>query len=331
MKINKKTFLPPLLIFALFFSAVASLAFSGLSAGEAVSMQNGLIAVFLKSAQTSIAAAMADSAIFVLQNIILPLLPFLLLSALGFSAVLRFKPGTKKLAAALAASAACALAMSLVLGVTPAILIISLGYFALLLPIEFEERKTGFMTGYAFVSYMFRYLNIAVAVAVFAAILMVPDFDKAAERQMISGVGALLPDIGQLQQAQNDAASSFINEASASVNNIVETNYAALPESNRSYCAGFKGSINSGVDSYKSQLLSQLQTGNASIGTEQLAQEVFSKVGVFSAIAKATPLIAALSLLALLELIKPLLALAGGAAYSLTAKKFGKAESENLR
>jgi len=324
MEIDKKTFLPLVLIFALFFSAVASLMFTGLSAGDAVSMQNELIAVFLKSIQSSIVAAIADSAFFILQKIILPLLPFLLLSALGFSAVLWFKPGTKKLAAALAASAACVLALSFVLNITPAILIISLGYFALLLPIEFEERKTSFRTGYAFVSYIFRYLNIAVAAAVFVAILAMPDFDKSAEQQMISSINALLPDIGQLQQAQNDAASSFITQASASVNNIVDAEYAALPGGNRSYCSGFKSGINSGIDSYKSQLLSQLQSGNASIGTEQLAKDVFSKVGVFSAIAKALPLIAALSLLALLELIKPLLALAGAAAYSLAAKRFGK-------
>lgn len=324
MKIDRKTFLPPLLIFALFTLAMASLAFSGLSAGEAVLMQNGLIAVFLKSAQISIIAAIADSAFFIMRNIILPLLPFLALSALGFSAVLWFKPDTKKLAAALAASAGCALALSLVLGVTPAILIISLGYFALLMPIEFEERKTGFRTGYAFVSCAFRYLNIAVAVAVFAAILMMPDFDRSAEQQMISGVGALLPDIGQLQQAQNEAASSFINQASASVKNIVDSEYSSLAADKQAECSRFKDNVNAGVDSYKSQLLSQMQTGNASIGTEQLAQEVFSKVGVFSAIAKATPLIAALSLLALLELLKPLLALAGGAVYSLAARKFGK-------
>ncbi|MFZ3077888.1 MAG: hypothetical protein WA139_05505 [Candidatus Aenigmatarchaeota archaeon] len=324
MKIDKKTFLPPALIFGVFTLAVASLAFSGLSAGNAVSMQNELMAIFLKSVQSSIVAAMADSAFFILQKIILPLLPFLLLSALGFSAVLWFKPDTKKLAAALAASAACVLALSLVMNITPAILIISLGYFALLLPIEFEERKTIFKTGYAFSSYMLRYLNIAVVVAVFAAILTMPDFDKSAEQQMISGVSILLPDIGQLQQAQNDAASSFVTQASASVNNIIDSEYSLLATGKRMECSQFKDNVKTKVDSYKSQLLSQFQSGNASIGTEQLAKDVFSKVGVFSAMAKATPLIAALSLLALLELIKPLLALAGGAVYSLLNKRFGK-------
>lgn len=324
MEIDKKTFLPLVLIFGLFTLAVISLAFSGLSAGNAVSMQNGLIAVFLKSAQSSIVVAIADSVFFILQNIILPLLPFLLLSALGFSAVLWFKPDTKKLAAALAASAASVLALSLVLNITPAILIISLGYFALLLPVEFEERKTSFKTGYAFVSYMFRYLNIAVAVAVFAAILAMQDFDRSAEQQMISGISIMLPDIGQLQQAQNDVASSFITQASASVNNIVDNEYSLLAAGKQIECSQFKDNVKTGVDSYKSQLLSQLQAGNSSIGTEQLAQDVFSKVGVFSAIAKATPLIAALSLLALLELIKPLLALLGGAVYSLLNRKFEK-------
>jgi len=324
MKIDRKAFLPPVLIFGLFTLAVASLAFSGLSAGGAVSMQNELMAVFLKSVQSSIAAAMADSAFFILQKIILPLLPFLVFSALGFSAVLWFKPDTKKLAAALAASAACVLALSLVLNVTPAILIISLGYFALLLPIEFEERKTSFKTGYAFASYMFRYLNIAVAAAVFVAIVAMPDFDKNAEQQMISSINVLLPDMGQLQQAQNDAASSFVTQASASVNNIVDSEYSLLATGKQMECSQFKDNVKTGVESYKSQLLSQFRSGNASIGTEQLAKDIFSKVGMFSAMAKAIPLIAVLSILALLEFLKPLLALLGGAVYSLAAKKFGK-------
>lgn len=324
MENGKKTFLPLALIFVAFVFAATSVAFSGLSAGKAVSMQNELISVFLKSLQYSIIAAIADSAFFILQNIILPLLPFLILSALGFSAALRFKPDAKKLAAALAAAAASVLAVSFVLNVTPALLIVSLGYFALLLPIEFEERKTSFRTGYAFVSCMLRYLNIAVAVAVFAAILTMPDFDKAAEQQMISGVTALLPDMGQLQQAQNDVASSFINQASASVKNIVDNEYSSLPSGKQTECSQFKDNVKIDVNTYRTQLLSQLQSGNSSIGTEQLAKDVFSKVSLFSAMAKATPLIAALSLLALLEFLKPAFAMIGGAVYSLAARKFGK-------
>lgn len=324
MKIDKKALIPPALISGTFALAVASLAFSGLSAGNAVSMQNELTGVFLKSAQSSVVAAIADSAVFILQKIILPLSPFLVLSALGFSAVLWFKPDTKKLAAALAASAAFVLAISFALNITPALLIISLGYFALLLPIEFEERKTGFKTGFAFASYMFRYLNIAVAVAVFAAISAMPDFDKSAEQQMVSGVAALLPNINQLQQAQSEAAIKFIDQASGSVKNIVDNEYFAMGADAQAACSRYRDSVKSGVESYRTDLMARLQDGNADIGTEQLAQEVFSKVGIFSAMAKALPLITALSLLALLELLKPAIALIGGAAYSFAAGKSRK-------
>lgn len=320
----KKTFLPPALIFGAFAFAATSIAFSGLSAGKAISIQNELVSVFLKSLQSSVVAAIAASALFVLQNIILPLLPFLMLSALGFSAVLWFRPGTKELTAVLAAVAASVLAVSFVLNITPALLIVPLGYFALLLPIEFEERKTSFRTGYSFVSCMLRYLNIAVAIAVFAAILTMPDFDKAAEREMISGVTALLPDMGQLQQAQGEVASSFINQASASVKNIVDSEYSTLAADKQPACSQFKDNVKADVDAYRAQLITQLQSGNSSIGTEQLAKDVFSKVSMFSAMAKAIPLIAALSLLALLEFLKPFFALVGGAAYSMLNRKFGK-------
>ncbi len=329
MNIDKKTFLPPLLIFALFFSALASLMLSGLSVSKAVAMQNDVTSIFLKSIQSSNAiTAIADSGIFVLQNAVLPLLPFLLFSSLGFLAVLFFRVGTKKLAASLAGVFVSVLALVFA-GQNPALLIIPLGYFALLLPIEFGEKKTNFKTGYAFSSFMLRFLNIAVAIAVFAAVFTMPNFDNVAEQQMISGAAALLPDINELQQAQNAIASDFINQASASVKNIVSNEYSALTEEKRTQCSEFNKAINSEIDSYKSQILSQLQAGNASIGTEQLAKDVFSKVGIFSAMAKALPLTAALSLFILLEMLKPLLGLIGGAVYSLAARKFGKSLTAN--
>lgn len=324
MEFDKKTFLPPLLIFALFFSATASLLFTGLSVNKAVSMQNDITAIFLKSIQSSVVAAIFDSVVYVLQNAVLPLLPFVLFSTLGFLAVLFFRIETKKLALALAGVFASVLILAFVLGQNPALLIIPLGYFALLLPIEFEERKTAFRTGYAFVSYMLRFLGMAAAIAVFIAILMMPDFDKAAEQQMISSVAAMLPDINQLQQAQADVASSFISKASFDVKNIVDNEYSALTAAKQAECSQFKDSVKSEVDSYKSEILSQMQAGNASIGTEQLAQQVFSKIGIFSATAKATPLIAAISLFVLLEFLKPFFAMFGGAVYSLLNRKFGK-------
>lgn len=321
---DRKTILQTALIFALFFVALASLALSGPSIGRAISMQNGLTAVFLKSAQSSVVVAIADSVSFVLANAVLPLLPFLVLSTLGFLSVLWLKPDPKRLAAALAGVAALMAVLALAAGQGPALFIISLGYLALLLPIEFEEKKTDFVTGRAFASYMLRFVSVAAAVAVFAAVLLMPDFDKVAEREMISSVTALLPDMQQLQQAQNEVASSFVAQASSDVKNIVGAGYAALPPEKQAQCSGFRDSTDAGIDSYKSRILSQLRAGNSTIGTEQLAQQVFSRVGIFSAIAKSLPLIAAVSLFVLLEVLKPLLALFGGAVYSLVNRRFGK-------
>lgn len=323
MVLDKKTIIPPFIIFALFLLAVTSLMLTGLSVNKAISMQNDITAIFLKSVQSSVVTAIVDSVFYVLQSAVLPLLPFVLFSTLGFLAVLFFRIETKKLALTLAGVFASVLILVLA-GQNLALLIISLGYLALLLPIEFEERKTAFKTGYAFVSYMFRFLGTATAMAVFIAILMMPNFDKVAEQQMISGVTALLPDIKQLEQAQASVASSFINEASFDMKNIVDDKYSALTTAKQAECSGFKDGVKSGVDSYKSRILLQMQAGNASIGTEQLAQQVFSKVGIFSATAKATPLIAAISLFVLLEFLKPFFALVGGAVYSLLNRKFGK-------
>ncbi len=325
MEFDKKAFFPPLLVFALFTLAITSLMLSGLSISRAISMQNEVVAVFLSSLQSSSAvSAIADAGIFILLNAVLPLLPFLAFSTLGFVAVLFFQIETKKLALALAAVAACALAFMLALNQSPALLVIALGYFSLLLPIEFEERKTAFRTGSAFASSMLRYLNIAVAAAVFLAVLVMPNFDSVAEQQMISSINTLLPDMGQLQQAQNQVAITFIDQASASVKNIVDNEYFLISADSQIACSEYKDNVKDGVESYRTDLMTQLQSGNSSIGTEQLAQEVFSKISIFSAMSKALPIIAALSLLVLLEFLKPLLSLLGGAVYSVAAKKYEK-------
>ncbi len=324
MEPDKKELFSMMLVFLLFALAITSLAFSGLSVNRALSMENDVTGVFLKSAQTSIAAAIFDSGVFILQNAVIPMLPFLVFSALGFFAILFFRVEAKKLAVASAAVLALTAAYVLALAQSPALMIIPLGFIVPILPLEFEERRSAFRTGYAFVSRMIHYLNIFLALAIFTAIFILPDFDKVAEEQMISSVGALLPDAGQLQQAQSGIASNFINQASASVKNIIDNEYSSLPSGKQTECSQFKDSVKIDVESYRTQLITQLQSGNSSIGTEQLAKDVFSKISLFSAIAKALPLIAALALFALLELIKPLFAAIGGIAYHLAAGKSGK-------
>ncbi len=309
---------PPLMIFALLSAAIASIAFSGLSVEKAVFVQNEAAALFLNSLRAGALDAIVSPAAFVIQNAALPLLPFLVLSVLSFAAAFLLKPGIKALAASLAMLTAFALFMIFALGTSPALFIVTLGYFALLLPFKFDGHRTRFMSGYAFSSSMLRCLNLAAAAAIFAAVLMFPNLEKVAERQMVSGAASFLPDESRMR---NDFAGALASQASSAMKNIIDSEYSAIPPDKQAACSQFRDSLKSGADSYKASMLSQLRTGNSSAGAGQLAQEALSGTGVFSMMAGALPFTAALSLLALLELLKPLLAALGGALYSAADKK----------
>ncbi len=321
---NIKGIAPPLMIFALLAAAIASLMLSGLSVEKALSVQNGAAALFLNSLQAGAMNAAVDAAVFVVQGAILPLLPFFALSVICFVSVLWLKPGIKMIAVSLAMLSAFVLAMVLALGASPALFIVMFGYFALLLPSELDERKTKFRVGYAFSSSMLRYVNLAAAAAIFAAILLLPNLEKVAGQQMVSGAVSFLPDENQMQSAQNDFASALAGQTSSAMKNIIDSEYYAIPENKQTACSGFRDRLKSGADAYGTSLLSQLSAGNSSAGAGHLAQEALSGTGVFSMMANALPFVAALSLLALLELLKPFLAALGGAIYSLAAKKAGQ-------
>ncbi len=295
-------------IFALFFSAVLVLIFSGLSLAKAISLQNDLSILFFQELQSKeIFAAIVSSLLFTLQNT-LPLLPFVVFSSLGFLSILYFKPDTKYLVVVLTA----VLISSILVKFSIALAIICLGFFpsALLLK-NIEERKTAFKTASYFISSCIRWQNIFIAIAVFAGIFLMPNFEAVAQQGMLSSISALLPQ--DLQAAQTQAVTTLISQYTLSAKNIVDNEYfkAGSPQQ----CEDFRSSVKSSLDSYKAQATAQIENATAQ---QQLELPQF---GFLSAFTKTVPLTSAIAILFLLELLKPILAVAFAAIYKFAKEK----------
>lgn len=310
-----KKFLPQILIFSLFFIGIISLIFSGLTITKAIIFQNEITSIFLTGLQTDVLTALIDVTFYILSNIVLPLLPFLIFSVAGVLSLLYFSPTNKELLIILTA----VLFLSLLIKPSVVIGIICLGFF-ILIPIEFEEKKSFFKTARHMVSKSIRYFNISIAVALFFGIFLLPNFEKVSEEQMLNSINTMLPDIQELQEVQTSIAKGFIEQAYTDVNTIVDNEYVKLSQDVQTECVGLRDNIKTEVDNYKNSVFTQLETGEK-LGAEETAKEVFSKIGMFSAISKSIPLTSAISIFFLLEFLKPLLALIGGFVYSVIRRK----------
>lgn len=299
------------LVFVLFFSAVLSLVFSGLSLTKAISLQNEVSVLFFQELQSKeVSAALVSSISFILNNAVLPLLPFIFLSVIGFSSIIYFKPETKYLFAVLTA----VLAASVLIKFSLAIAIICLGYFpsAILLK-GLEEKKTAFKTASSFTSSCLRYLNIFIALGVFLGILMMPNFEKLAEQGILSSISGLLPQ--DLQQAQAGLVKTFVEQNMLSAKNIVDNEYAMLGAPQQ--CKDFRDNVHAGLENYKTQVIAQLQ--NISVGQQDLSQ--LPQFGFLSVFTKTIPLTAAIAIFFLFELLKPLFAAFAGLIYKFAKEK----------
>ncbi len=296
-----------IIIFLFFFSAVLTLILSGLSLAKVISLQNDLSILFFQELQSKeIFSALVSSLIFAFQSAILPLLPFVIFSSLGFLSMLYFKPEVKYLLAVLTA----VLISSILIKFSIALAIICMGFFPSALFFRQEERKTAFKTASAFISSCIRWQNIFIATAVFFGIFLMPNFESLAEQSMLSSISTLLPQ--DLQAAQTEAVRTLVDQCTLSAKNIVENEYikSGAPQQ----CENFRNSAQSALDNYKAQATAQIE--NATVQQLELPQ-----FGFLSAFAKSIPLTSAIAVLFLLELLKPLFVSLFSLIYSFAIRK----------
>lgn len=303
-------------LFAIFFLSISSLAFSGLSTSRAMSMQNDIMNLFVSEAAANILSALASVALYTIQAL-LPLLPFLVFSAIGFFLILYLNADYKILSAALV----CVALLSFLVKPSLAILLAALGFLpSLLIKKTFEPRSTALKSVNAFVSSCLRWLNIFVVAGLFFAIYATPDYDKIAEQQMLQSMNSFIPDLGKLQQYQTEQAKEFVDQAYTGLRLAGDVEYANLSLALQTECSPAKDAIYKGIENYKNAIISQLGGGGTEIGAEQLTEQVIKATPALSAVFKALPLLTAVSLLFLLELLKPFLVLLAGAAFLLLSR-----------
>lgn len=298
------------LIFTFFFFAVLTLIFSGLSFAKAISLQNDVSILFFQELQSKeIFSAVISSTSFILQSAILPLLPFLIFSSIGFLSVLYFRPDVKYLLAALTA----VLIASIMVKFSPVIAIICLGYFpSVILLKNMEEKKTAFKTSSSFISSCLRWQNIFVAIAVFLGIFLMPNFDSIAQQGMLSSIRGLLPQ--DLQAAQTEAIKTLVEQNIDNAKTILNSEYIKTGASQQ--CEDFNNNVQSALDNYKTQMVAQMENATAQVDISQLPQ-----IGFLSVFAKTIPFTSAIAIFFLLELLKPLSAALAGIFYKFAKEK----------
>lgn len=304
------------LLFTIFFLSMIALVFSGLSVSRALTAQNDVMNLFVLEAGKNIVSAIVAAAFYILQTL-LPLLPFLILASIGFFLILYLQTDYKILLAALAS----VIILSFAIKPSLAVLLAAAGFLpSLLIKKTFEPRPTALKSVNAFVSSCLRWLNIFIVAGLFFVIYAIPDYDKIAEQQMLQSMNSFIPDFGKLQQYQTQQVKDFVNQAAVGLKLAGDAEYAALSQSIQTECTPAKSAIYQGIDNYKNAIISQLESGGTEIGAEQLTQQVIKATPALSAIFKALPLIAAVSLLFLLELLKPFLALLVGAVFLILSR-----------
>ncbi|NOZ81641.1 MAG: hypothetical protein GXO63_00615 [Candidatus Micrarchaeota archaeon] len=298
---DRETFLRFFVLFAVFFAANVSLILSGLNMVKAIELQNGLTKVFFENLKTDPISPVVSSVIFVFSEVVLPLLPFLALSVLSVVLVLRFVPSNTEIAAAVIMAAV----LAFIFKPTVAMLLVSLGFLALI-PITVEESKP-FRTGYSAASSFLRYFSLFLCAAVFFGMITMPNFTEVAKEKLLEGIKLILPTSEEISSLQTEVAKSYIEKGANDVKNIVEMNFASLDDEKKQACSGFKESVISGIDEYKSGLTENLQTL-----PETVSDKLVSQLGIFTAIANSTPILSAISFFFLLELLRPVISALGG-------------------
>jgi len=304
-----KTIIPSII----FFIAVLYLIYSGLTISKAIESQTEVFSIFVNSlAEKDILLALSESLSYVILNIILPLLPFLFLIAFGFLTLFWFKIEIKFLFAAQILFLVASFFLSnFSITILLTYIGIIIGNFVLLK--TFQPSKKIFLTGSSLTSKGLRFLNMFLAVGLFFSLYV--NF-QSYEGQIIESnanlIETVVPTTTQLQDFQLEIVNTTADELKLSIQN----QYELAPSGTKEQCKPVYDSIIAGVEDYKNQMNERMK--DQEIGDIQ--EEVIQSFPIIGQLINATPLFLAISLFALLEVLRPIVSLLFGAVHSLATK-----------
>lgn len=298
----------------IFFIAVLYLTYSGLTISKAIEFQSETFSIFMKSlAEKDVLLALSESISYIFLNIILPLLPFLFLIAFGFLALFWFKIETKFFFAAhILFLLATFFLSNFSITVLLAYIGIIIGNFVLLK--TFEPSKKKFLTGSSLTSKGLRFLNIFLAVGLFFGLyLNFQSYEGLIIESNVNLIRTVAPNATQLQNFQLEFVNSTVDELKQSIQN----QYDQAPSETKEQCKPVYDSIIIGIEDYKNQVNERMKAQEVG----DIQEELIRSFPIIGQIINATPLFLAISLFALLEILRPFIALIFGIIYSLIKSK----------
>jgi len=302
----------------LFFVGVISLFFSGLNFEKAIVLESHAFSKFLKDLEErDFFFALAEILKTIFYEAIIPLLPFLFLTTLGFSLILLLKKeidfNTFMFIQAIFFSLAIFLKPSLLL------IFIYLGIIITSFSMRKLEEKINFSSGFSLSQNSMKWLSIFVSIGFFLSLqLNLNNYYNLIYKSNMDFIKNMVPDVENLIKYQRIEASRFINETTEGIKNGLSNAYSKLDQNQRETCGFVYTSLVKAIDDYKIEANKKLYEKTES--EEKRIEEYVEQIVPFDQLIKITPLLLSLLLFTLLEIIRPFLSLIFGLIFFLIEK-----------
>ena len=303
--------IPPFLIF---LSAVL-LIFSGLSYEKAILLESELFSKFLRDlTKQNFFYALTEFLKSILNEIIIPLAPFLILCSLGFSLIILLKDLDFKI---LLLFQTILFGIFLLIHLSITSLFLYIGIIISTLSVRNLKKEISFSSGSEIVSKSLRWVSIFLCIGFFLNLqLNFDNYYATIYESNINFVKSFLPDINELIEARAIEASRFINQTTDGIKNALSEAYNKLDVRQKENCGYLFQGLTEALENYKTEANKKVYEEWREEDVERYVEEIIP----FKELIKITPLLLTLLLFTLLEIIRPFLSLIFGIAFSLTQK-----------
>lgn len=311
---NSKTVFISLLPAILFFSGIIFFAYSSLTISKIVSVQNEVFILFFQELEgNEILSAMITTFEYFFTNVLWIVLIFLILITFGFLVYLYyFKEVEFRVVVISQIMLIIIVLISTDFSITMTLVSISLLLGMVWMRKTFEPEKKAFSTGYSVIASRVGLVGIFLAVGILASLLV--HMEAYEEEMMATNMDLMknfMPDMSEAKQAQKDQ----IGQITDGIKYALTERYNALSGAGTECSVLYEGLTDS-LDAYKEQTSQKIDEQELVVTEDEIMQIS----PLFGLIVKATPIIIAISVYALIALLTPLMGFIGGIVYSLVKK-----------
>ena len=304
----KNSFFPNLL----FLIGVVYLFFSGLTIEKAITLQNELLVNFMKGlSEKDVMFATLDSLGTLVAQAILPLLPFMILISFGFLSLFLLKE-KMDLKIFIGMQYLFLIVLFVLTGLSLVMLFAYIGIVisSMLLIKMFEVEKSNFSTGSSVVSKNLRWINIFLAIGIFLMLYVnFSAYEEMITQENVRLVKNFIPEQDKIQEVQlelvNNTADSILYSMGEKCDQSVD----------RTECLIIYNAMAAEIEDYKQRVAEEISSGEG--GGEELIEEYVTEAfPLLGQITKASPLLLAVTVFALLETLSVFVSMLFGIVYS---------------